>query len=69
MKFLQFLQTLNYLPDIICLSETKIINLPRVNFFLTGYHPIEHADSQTAAGGVGIYIWIIILQKLLGKIL
>ena len=49
---------LDYLPDIICLSETKIKNLPMVNLSLTGYHSIEHADSQTAAGGVGIYIYI-----------
>ena len=52
----EFLQSLDYLPDIICLSETKIKNLPTVNLSLTGYHSIEHADSQTAAGGVGIYI-------------
>ena len=49
----EFLQSLDYLPDIICLSETKIKNLPTVNLSLTGYHLIEHADSQTAAGGVG----------------
>ena len=36
--------------------ETKIKNLPIVNLSLTGYHSIEHADFQTAAGGVGIYI-------------
>ena len=53
----EFLQRLDYLPDIICLSETKIKNLPTVNLSLTGYHSIEHADSQTAAGGVGIYIF------------
>ena len=52
----EFLQTLDYLPDIICLSETKIRNLSTVNLSLTGYLLIEHADSQTAAGGVGIYI-------------
>ena len=52
----EFLQTLDYLPDIICLSETKIKNLLTVNHSLTSYHSIEHANSQTAAGGVGIYI-------------
>ena len=52
----KFLQSLDYLPAIICSSETKIKNLPTVNLSLTGYHSIEHADSQTAAGGVGIYI-------------
>ena len=33
----EFLQTLDYLPDIICLSETKIKNLSKVNLSLTGY--------------------------------
>ena len=52
----EFLQTLDYLPDIICLSETKIKNLSKVNLSLTGYYSIEHADSQTAAGGVEVHI-------------
>ena len=58
---------LDYLPDIICLSETKIKNLPTVNLSLTGYHSIEHADSQTAAGGVGIYISDNYSSKTIGK--
>ena len=63
----EFLQRLDYLPDIICLSETKIKNLPTVNLSLTGYHSIEHADSQTAAGGVGIYISDNYFSKTIGK--
>ena len=63
----EFLQTLDYLLDIICLSETKIKNLPTVNLSLTGYHSIEHADSQTAAGGVGIYISDNYSSKTIGK--
>ena len=63
----EFLQRLDYLPDIICLSETKIKNLPTVNLSLTGYHSIEHADSQTAAGGVGIYIFDNYSSKTIGK--
>ena len=47
----EFLQSLDYLPDIICLSETKIKNLPMVNLSITGYHSIEHADSQTVLAG------------------
>ena len=58
---------LDYLPDIICLSETKIKNLPMVNLSLTGYHSIEHADSQTAAGRVGIYISDNYSLKTIGK--
>ena len=63
----EFLQTLDYLPDIICLSETKIKNLPIVNLSLTGYQLIKHADSQTAAGGVGIYISDNYSSKTIGK--
>ena len=63
----EFLQRLDYLPDIICLSETKIKNLPTVNLSLTGYRSIEHADSQTAAGEVGIYISDNYSSKTIGK--
>ena len=37
----EFVQTLDYLPDIICLSETKIKNLPTVNLSLTAYHSLK----------------------------
>ena len=63
----EFLQRLDYIPDIICLSETKIKNLTTVNLSLTGYHSIEHADSQTAAGWVGIYISDNYSSKTIGK--
>ena len=49
------------------MSETKIKNLPTVNLSLTGYHSIEHADSQTAAGGVRIYISDNYSSKTIGK--
>ena len=63
----KFLQSLDYLPDIICLSETKIKNFPMVNLSLNGYHSIEHADSQTAVVGVGIYISDNYSSKTIGK--
>ena len=49
------------------MSETKIKNLLTVNLFLTGNHSIEHADSQTAAGEVGIYIFDKYSSKTIGK--
>ena len=49
------------------MSETKIKNLPTINFSLTGYHLMEHADCQTAAGGVGIYIYDNNSLKTIGK--
>ena len=63
----EFLQTLDYLPNIICLSETKIKNLPTVDLSLTAYHSIGNADLQTAAGGVGIYISDNYSSKTIGK--
>ena len=63
----EFLQRLNYLPDIICFSETNIKNFPTVNLFLTGYHSIEHADCETVADGVGIYISNNYSSKTIGK--
>ena len=63
----EFLQSLDYLPDIICLSETKIKNLPTVNLSLTDCHTIEHADFQTAAGGIGIYNSDNYSSKTIGK--
>ena len=63
----KFLQSLDYLPDIICLSKTKTKNLPMVNLSLIGYHSIKHADSQTAAGRIGIYISDNYSSKTIGK--
>jgi len=44
------------MPDIICLSETKIKNSILINLSIPGYEPILHADSKTNAGGVGLYV-------------
>ena len=55
-SLLEFLHLLSAVPDIICLSETKIkdenITVP---LGLTNYEFI-HTDSKTNAGGVAMYI-------------
>ena len=51
----ELLQSFPYLPDLICLSETKIKYSILTNLTLPGFEPIEHADSLTNAGGVGVY--------------
>ena len=59
----EFLDTLDKLPDIICISETKIQNQAaakrKFNFsqiLLEGYHPFVHNDTETHFGGTGIYV-------------
>ena len=61
----EFLDTLDKLPDIICISETKIQNKPNSNVanqldlnevYLDGYHPLIYNNSETNFGGTGIYI-------------
>ena len=49
-------QSFQFLPDVICLSETKIKNNPLINVTLNGYQPIIHADSPSNAGGVGVFV-------------
>ena len=55
------------LPDGICLSKTKYINLILSNLDLQGYEPILHADSNTNAGGVGIFVAQNLEATVLGK--
>ena len=52
----ELLQSFPYLPDVKCLSETKIKHSILTNLTLPGLEPIEHADSLTNAGGVGVYV-------------
>ena len=61
----EFLDTLEKLPDIICISETKIIKQTAQNtsneldlnkLYLDGYHPIVYNNSETHFGGTGIYV-------------
>ena len=50
-----FLVELNFLPDVICLTETRIKLHPLLNISLPNY-TFFHTDSTTNAGGVGIYV-------------
>ena len=61
----EFLDTLDNLPDIICISETKIRNNSDVIFEdtigfdqiqLQGYHPFVYNKTETHFGGTGIYV-------------
>ena len=52
----EFLSKLSVQPDIIALTETKLSGNPVYsNIELNGYDFL-HADSETTAGGVGLYI-------------
>ena len=61
----EFLDTLDKLPDIICISETKIRNHLKIEFEdtfgfnqiqLQGYHPFIYNKTETYFGGTGIYV-------------
>ena len=51
----EFLSNFNTKPHIISLSETKIKSKPLANVSLPGYSFL-HNNSQSNAGGVGVYI-------------
>ena len=54
-SFLDFLQTFKTLPDLICVSETKLKSLRLRNLSIPNYE-IYFSNSHTNAGGVAIYI-------------
>ena len=56
-----------FLPDVIWSSETKMKNSILSNLDLQGYEPILHADSNTNAGGVGVFIAQNVEATVLGK--
>ena len=62
----EMLQLLFALPQLICITETKINKEPLVNIELENYHFL-HASSVTQAGGVGIYISKDISFNLIGE--
>ena len=48
-------QNCDTFPDILAITETKLdgkVGAPD----LPGYHPFERVDSETDAGGVGVYV-------------
>ena len=61
------LQSFPYLPNVVCLSKTKIKNSILANITLPGCDPIEHANSLTNAGGVGVYVANKFSVKVLNK--
>ena len=63
----EILQSFSYLPDVICLSETKIKNSTLANITLPGFEPTELVDSLTNAGDVGVYVAKKISVKVLKK--
>ena len=54
-SFLDFLQTFEKLPDLICVSETKLKSLPLRNLSIPNYE-FYFSNSPTNADGVAIYI-------------
>ena len=50
-----FLQSLDFLPDIICLSETRITDEPLDDILITSYSFIQ-VNSHSTVGGVAVYI-------------
>ena len=51
----EFIESLNFLLHVICLSETRIKMDPLINIELTNYSFV-HVKSKSNAGGVAIYI-------------
>ena len=61
----EFLDTLDKLPDVICISETKIRKNSKIEFEetldfnqiqLQGYHPFIYNKTEAHFGGTGIYV-------------
>ena len=46
---------LNFSPDIVCLTEICIKSQPLINVEIPNYSFV-HVDSESAAGGVAIYV-------------
>ena len=65
-SFYEALQLLSTLPQIICISETKINKKPLTNISISNYSFVC-ANSNTRAGGVGFYLNNSISYKTIGK--
>ena len=51
----EFLTTLNFFPDVVCQTETHIKSQPLINVKIF-YYSFVHVDSESAVGGVAIYV-------------
>ena len=63
----ELLNSLAMLPDLICLSETKLRNHPLTDVSLPGNTPLITSDSDTKTGGVGAYVSENFSATVLGK--
>ena len=52
----EFIESLNFLPHVICLSETRIKKDPLINNIEQTNYSFVHVNSKSNAGGVAIYI-------------
>ena len=46
--------SLRYKPDILCITETRLVDVPLINISIPGYN-FFHCNSPTIVGGVGVY--------------
>jgi len=53
--FHEFLVSLKYTPDLICLTETRLKEQPLINVSIPNYN-FYHVNSSTAAGDVAVYV-------------
>ena len=51
----EFISSLSFTPNLVCLTETRIKNQPLANIAIPGYS-FAHVNSLGSAGGVAIYI-------------
>ena len=54
-KFYDFIQSLSYTPDVVCLSESRIKKQPLININLPGYTFLNSSPFKNA-GGVAMYV-------------
>ena len=50
-----FLQSLKFLPELLCLMESRIKDKPLINISIPGYSFV-HVNCSNAASGVAVYI-------------
>ena len=56
-SFYEFLRTLNFTADIICITETRLKDQPLINIDLPNY-TFLHENSVSAVGGVAVGLYV-----------
>ena len=51
----EFLVCLPYRPDVLCISKTRIADVPSINVSIPEYN-FFYVNSPTIVGGVGLYV-------------